>query len=163
MITLKVWKANRTTTPFLDADHLCYSNPRPMALTLSVLYTLLESAGLYTLCVIVTAIAPLLSSNWLSAFLSAIGPMIGIAFSLIILLIALGRTVERSDMTEPTFLVFRQSDVDVNGVDKVNGEGCSYRRTEYESEGEREVHDAGMGAGNGIQHNAVSPSSIVDV
>ncbi|KAF4594336.1 hypothetical protein EYR40_009139 [Pleurotus pulmonarius] len=73
MITFKVWKTNRASAALFSAS---YSTSRPMSLTWSILQTLLESAGIYTLGVILTAVSPLFSGDSFSAFLSAIGPLI---------------------------------------------------------------------------------------
>lgn len=110
MITFKVWKTNRASAALFSAS---YSTHRSMGLTWSILQTLLESAGLYTLGVILTTVSPLFSGDSFGVFLAAIGPLIGIAFTLILLLVGLGRTAENpSNPTAPTLLVFRQSNAD---------------------------------------------------
>ncbi|KAF4593439.1 hypothetical protein EYR38_009153 [Pleurotus pulmonarius] len=110
MITFKVWKTTRASAALFSAS---YSTSGPMSHTWSILQTLLESAGLYTLGVILTAVSPLFSGNSFGAFLSAMGPLIGIAFSLILLLAGLGRTAENSsNAMAPTLLVFHHSNAD---------------------------------------------------
>lgn len=166
MITFKVWKSNRATATIFSTDPQGYSRSKAMKLTWSVLYTLLESAGLYTLCVILSAISLIFSSESFNVFLSAISPMIGIAFSLIILLVGLGKTVESSsDMTVTTLLVFRQGEIDTESVGFVNGDGRSYGGAEYGGEGEHEAQDASTDAGNSQQRNGgpVPPSNAMGV
>ncbi|KAF4570156.1 hypothetical protein EYR36_009962 [Pleurotus pulmonarius] len=138
MIIYKVWKTNQATAAIVSTDLQGYSRARPMKLTWSVLYTLLESAGLYTLSVIITAISIVFTGESFGVFLSTLGPMIGIAFSLIILLVGLGKSHESSsDMTVPTALVFRerQGDLDSGNVSLVNDDGRSYGGAEYGGEG----------------------------
>ncbi|KAL4255801.1 hypothetical protein AB1N83_013343 [Pleurotus pulmonarius] len=98
LITFKVWKTNKDSAAIFSGSPN-YFRSKPMKLTRPILLTLLESAGLYTLGVLGTAISSIFHSDTgiFSAFLSAMGPLIGIAFSLIIILVGLGRTVESSN------------------------------------------------------------------
>lgn len=120
LITFKVWKTNKASAALYSSDSPHYSKSRPMKLTWPILLTLLESAGFYTLGVLFTAISSFSAASF-SPFLSAMGPLIGVAFSLIIILVGLGRTVESSSHgSVPAPLVFNHGS---GNEDSVRGEG----------------------------------------
>ncbi|KAG9223572.1 hypothetical protein CCMSSC00406_0009692 [Pleurotus cornucopiae] len=90
MITYKAWKM----------DMGAQSVGGPLSVTARVAHTLLESAGIYALFVVITAIAGMLSFDVFSACLSALGPIVGISFCVIIVLVGLGRTTDTQDTKE---------------------------------------------------------------
>ncbi|KAF4594385.1 hypothetical protein EYR40_009189 [Pleurotus pulmonarius] len=90
MIVYKVWKMDMSAQPIAG----------PLSVTARVAQTLLESAGIYTFFVVVTAIAGMLSFDVFSACLSALGPVVGISFCVIVVLVGLGRTTDTRNTKE---------------------------------------------------------------
>ncbi|KAL4255730.1 hypothetical protein AB1N83_011939 [Pleurotus pulmonarius] len=90
MIVYKVWKMDMGAQPIGG----------PLSVTARVAQTLLESAGIYAFFVVVTAIAGMLSFDVFSACLSALGPVVGISFCVIVVLVGLGRTTDTRNTKE---------------------------------------------------------------
>ncbi|TFK34232.1 hypothetical protein BDQ12DRAFT_727017 [Crucibulum laeve] len=94
IVTGKIWSIDKKTNKLARSGNAMF-----------VVQIILESAGLYTISLIVTHIGYLTNQTYEFVALDATSPIIGISFSLIIVRVGLGASTEGHDTTLPSSMV----------------------------------------------------------